>query len=293
MQTLKITSTRGEIVLSDHNSSSIDGVWAPLKIYSLDPNSNALNVDAVSCVDMHGQHVIGSVLAPKTVTLDISFNGEYLLGGKRMGGGAAKTFDYRRKLLTHMPLNEKLQLEYTNDNGTFLLTARLSAAPLFEIRSSICAATLYFTADYPFWHQDRIGGTYVAVPGNPASVVVYSEGDIASPMIGKITCTSAVTASVNEVYFRIKQYEGGDAQMDFVRPLEAGDVLEFNSGLNNEVYVRLMRTGEIILANNYVKYAGSSLLVNNPGETKWRLSILGGSGALNIQMRYQNLFLGV
>lgn len=295
MQKIRITSTKGEIIFSDVNESHIDDDYLPLVMKNFDPNSNSTTQNTINCVGMHGQHTISSYLNPKTITFDIVFDGKYRSGNSLKNGGVEKMYEYRRKIINHIPFNEVVLVEYTNNGGTYYINARLTEVGVFTNIHSLCKSTIFLIADYPFWYKNVAGNVWTAVAGSPRVINVNTEGDISSPVIGIITCiVPIVGVADNGEYFRLSQTEGSTAQMRFIKNLKTGEKLIFNTGLNNEVYVKLIETdGSIKLANNYVLHNTSDLLINNIGETKWRFSVYGTAGELSIQINYQNLYLGV
>lgn len=299
MQKIKFTSSAGEIEFTDNETQQYDGKWVPFQLIAFDPNSQGVSRTAVTCLDMDGQHVVDERLNPKSIGVTVRFDGRgyqnAVTGNSRKSGGDNAMYYFRRLILKHFPLKEVGELEYTNDRGTYYINCCMTEYPAIERQcGTMCQITFYLTADYPYWHKKVSGNVYTAKFDDPAAVMVNCNGDVASPIIGTITCVSAIEGNETGVFFKLYQYEGGSSQMAFVKNLEVGQKIVFNTGLNNEVYVKLIDAdGTESYANNYVDYRNSDLLKNNVGETKWRLKIYGTAGELTIQMQYQNLFVAV
>jgi len=299
MQELKITSRFGELVLSDVNTSSIDGDWVPFRLVGFDPNSSPTNQDNINCIDMDGQHNISSRMGAKPIIFTVALSGEYRQGGILIGGGVKQMMRYRRQLITYIPVDELVDLEYNNGISTYYAKARLTEIPAFNPVGSLNSAQFTLIADYPFWFRPITGNVWTAASGSPASVAVNNSGDIASPIIGEITCIKKINDNTQGRYFHLSSTTvagQGRAWMGFFRNLEAGQKLRFNSGLFNEVWVTLIDIdGTETPANHFVTYQNEYLVLNYPGRTNWmfRISNNATEGELTIQMNYHNLFMGV
>jgi len=293
MQELIITGSRGVIVLSDRNTSKIGEEWAPLVLHDFDPNSVSTKQDTMNCIDMNGQHTIGSLVDAKPISFSIAFSGEYMQSAERKGGGEAKMFEYRRKILTLIPVNEVVSLDYYNGVEHYFINARLTEIPVFNAVGSLCSARFIMTADFPFWSREFTSPIYTATTGMPVNVTITTGGDIDSPIIGTFTCIQPIIGNTSGVFFTLRK-NGTNVLMSFVKNLTVGQKLVFNSGMNNEVWVKLIETdGTEKFANHYVRYRDSAVLTNNVGVTQWQLDLFGTSGSLSVQMQYQNLYIGV
>ena len=300
-----------EITLNDGGTSKIkytsgfDGNREPvqttksyptLDLFDFDGNSLGTQSDNVSCVDMPGQHTISTRVQPRTLAVTLAFDGRS--GGKDTDNSM---YALRRLIMRCFPLGVKGELEYTNSNGTFYINCYATEYPNMErIVGTRVVSTFYLIADYPFWHRDVSGRTWTVAAGSYQSVVVLTEGDMESPIIGEIKCTKTMTgieAGYTGRYIHI--WETGDsaeggARMRFCKPLTAGQTLIFNTGLDNEVYVRLREAdGTEREANDYVDYGNSTLLKNRVGQTTWQINVHSLTGEVEVTMHYQNLYWAV
>ena len=276
--------------------------YPTLALFDFDCNSLSTQADNVSCVDMPGQHTIATRVQPRTLAVTLAFDG-------RSGGSDTDNSMYklRRLIMRCFPLGVKGEMEYTNSNGTYYINCYATEYPNMERTAGTrVVSTFYLIADYPFWHQDRQGQTHTVSAGDAKAVTVLTEGDMESPIICEIKCTQDMSGTPESLgpygrYMYIWEPEGhkedfkeAGAKMSFCKPLTAGQTLIFNTGLNNEVYVRLREAdGTERIANDYVDYNNSSLLKNRIGATKWQFHLDGDTGQVEITMHYQNLYWAV
>ena len=198
-------------------------------------------------------------------------------------------------------------LTYTNANGTFNLRCYATEYPNLE-RSvgTRIVTTLYLIADFPYWYRSVSAAPFTVSANGVHVATMLTEGDVESPIIGEIKCTQTMSGAPETLgpynrYMYLWEPEGHDengtesgAKMSFCKPLKAGQTLIFNTGLNNEVYVRLRESdGTERAANDYVDYNNSSLLRNRIGNTKWQLHVDGEVGTVEVTIKYQNLYLAV
>lgn len=295
-----------EITLNDGGTSkiSISGNttrYPTLDLFDFDGNSLGIQADNVTCVDMPGQHTIAARVQPRTLAVTLAFDGRK--NGKDTDNSM---FMLRRLIMRCFPLGVKGELEYTNSNGTYYINCYATEYPNMERTAGTrVVATFYLIADYPFWHRDAAQTSFTVSAGAAKAVNVFTEGDMESPMLCEIKCTQTMSGSPGSLgpfgrYMYIWEptdsgtEEDSGAKMSFCKPLTAGQTLIFNTGLDNEVYVRLREAdGTERIANEYVDYGNSTLLTNHIGTTKWQFHLDGDRGSVEVTMHYQNLYWAV
>lgn len=300
MQKITFGTSYGTISVSDYNVADIDGFKQPIWLKEFDPNSVVVSADTVQCIGMDGQHIISQTTNPRSIKITLTFDGSTYTSGKGYTKNSENEMYYLRSLIMkHFPLKETGLLTYTvkksNSLKTYYINARMTEYPYIEqICGTLCTASFYLVADYPYWRQDVSGNLYTVTYNDPVAVVVLTEGDIDSPVIFEMECVKKITGNTTGTFFKFWQIEGGDCSMSFVKNLEVGQKLVMNSGLNNQVYIKLIEAdGTERYANEYVNYRDSILFVNRAGTTKWQFNIYGDTGEFNVQMHYQNLYMGV
>ncbi|MCL1823178.1 MAG: hypothetical protein FWG44_03150 [Oscillospiraceae bacterium] len=306
MNILKIISQKGELVLSDVNVSSIkpaeadESEWMPFALSGFDPNSQATTQDAVSVIDMDGQHTISSRLNQKPLVFTVSFSGEYMENGVIIGGGVAKMHEYRRAIIKYIPLNEIIECEYNNGNDVYYINARLTEIPVFNTVGSLSSATFTLIADYPFWHQTfTIENMQLSGIASINYFDIETKGDLISPVNLQITGITEPEAGWEGTFIAITSTIGRYAEdiestgLQITRRIKAGEKLIINSGFNNQYFVnRVDVSGKVSLAMNYVKHSRNTLLHNYPGVTRWAFLTLGG-GVYSANITCENLYSGV
>lgn len=286
-----------EITLNDGGTSKIKRSGSTescpsLELFDFDGNSLGTQTDAVSCVDMPGQHIVGTRIQPRTLAVTLAFD------GRRSGKDTdSSMYTLRRLIMRCFPLGVKGELEYTNSNGTFYINCYATEYPNMERTAGTrVVATFYLIADYPFWHQSVQGKSLTVEAGHASFAVETIDGDMESPIIGEIKCTQSMSEEINsDWYIYISdQSEGAENEisMTICKPLTEGQTLIFNSGIENDVYVKLIDTdGTERIANDYVDYNHSALIKNRVGTTIWGVSV--ASGAVTVTLNYQNLYWAV
>ena len=288
-----------EITINDGGTSKIKHAGGTtscptLDLFDFDGNSLGTKSDNVSCVDMPGQHTINTRIQPRTLAVTLAFDG-------RSGGRDTDNSMYtlRRLIMRCFPLGVKGELEYTNSNGTFYINCYATEYPNMERTAGTrVVSTFYLIADYPFWRQSVQDGPYTVTAGQGIVVLETVDGDMESPIIGEIKCTRTMTGNKEnppEWYIYIDDQSPGAVNrtsMRFCKPLTVGQTLIFNTGIENEVHIKLIDTdGTERIANDYVDYGNSTLLKNRVGLTVWGLSVL--SGEITVTMNFQNLYWSV
>ena len=287
-------STGGQPIITDEYVPNLD-------LFDFDCNSLGTQADTVECVGMPGQHTVAARVQPRTLAVTLAFD------GRRSGKDTDNNmYTLRRLIMRCFPLGVKGELEYTNSNGTYYINCYATEYPNMERTAGTrVVAAFYLIADYPFWYRDISSDRFTISAGSAVQVPVWVEGDMESPIIGEIKCIQTMSGTPETLgplgrYMYIWEPNGTGAEndkgakMSFCKPLRAGQTLIFNTGLNNEVYVRLREAdGTERVANEYVDYGNSTLLTNHIGTTKWQFHLDGDVGSVEVTMHYQNLYWAV
>jgi hypothetical protein len=294
MQELKILHRMQSISFSDRNTSQIDGQPARISLVDIDTNSVSTRQDTLQCVDMHGQHTVGSLVEPRTISFTISFSGEYYQNGRIAGGGEAKMRETRRAIIQRLFLNENVLVQYTRDGETYSILARTSEIPVFNTIGSLCSAQIYMTADYPFWTKGFNPQPVTVTPSSSGLLIVENNGDFDCPLELRITCNQPITGASDNELFVIKEMPTDTPAITLVKSMNAREVLSINSGMDNETWVNIGDQSAVETpANNYVRHSYITPLTNFVGTNIWELEILGRSGSLTCEMYYKELYAGV
>ena len=291
MEKLKFTTATGSIELKDTGHSAVgSSTVKELYLYDADVNSVAITANTVKCLDMDGQHTISTNLNPRTIAITLTFNG--ISEGRDTD---ATMLSLRRTILKYFPLGINGELQYTNDGGTYYITAHAIEYPNIERQvGTLCKATFYLVADYPYWHRTVITEPFPVDTSADIIVGVFTEGDLDSPVVINLECTTAITGNTDGIFFRIDQTEGGSSKLYIVKNLAVGEKLVINTGLNNEVYCHHIAVdGTVTNANHYVDYRNSDMLRNNVGATAWRYHIGGTAGVWTAGVDFQNIYRSV
>lgn len=278
-----------------------------LELFDFDGNSLGTKADTVSCIGMPGQRTLGAPqIQPRALVLTIAFDG-------RNGGRDTdeRMYELRRIVARCFPPGKKGTMEYTNSNGTFYIDCYANEYPNMERKAGTRIVTsLYFTADFPYWRRDVKVGPYIFEANEERwvePVNIICRGDIASPVIGEIKCLTTMegvhpngATGPDGAYWGLYRTDDsgrnlfGKEGMKFVKPLEAGDTLVFNTGLNNEVYFRLSVNNETEYpANHYYNAADSTLHKIKAGLDRWCVGIYTLYGKVEATLHYQELYLSV
>lgn len=294
MQTLKFKTNNDTVILSDLGQSTINGKAEQIVLYNFDPNSLSISADTVKCIGMAGQHTISTSVNPRTLTATVTYNG--ISGGRDT---EAAMYTLRRKLLKAFPLGTKGELAYTNANGTYYLDAYPTEYPVVErITGTLCKAALYFTADYPYWHQTVAEESIEVAAGASTRKSPILRGDMLSPMLFEVKCLETITGvSGGQPYFTLWLDGAGNEEIKLVRPLEENQAVLCSTGLNNEVYVKLLTySGDNVFTSvngsNYTEFISSEKPALYPAY-EWGFSAGGTGGKYLVQVFYQNIFLAV
>lgn len=298
MQTLQFKTNGENIILSDLGQSMINGEAVPIVLYNFDPNSISISTDTVRCIGMAGQHTVSTTVNPRTLTVTVTYNGIAEVE-QRLKDTEAAMYILRRKLLKAFPLGKKGELAYTNANGTYYLDAYVTEYPVIEkIAGTLCKATLYLTADYPYWHQTVVEEPIEVSAGNGIQCNPQSRGDIVSPMLFEVKCIEKISGNGNLPIFTLEPNGAEDKEIRLVKNIEENQSIVCSTGLNNEVYVKLLdwvADDAVYSPSNgsaYVEFAGSGDISEYINDT-WRFTVNGTSGKLRIQVIYQNIFLAI
>lgn len=302
MQTLQFKTNGENIILSDLGQSMINGEAVPIVLYNFDPNSLSVSTDTVTCIGMAGQHTVSTTVNPRTLMVTVTYNGiAEAADEQRLKDTEAAMYILRRKLLKAFPLGKKGELAYTNANGTYYLDAYVTEYPVVEkITGTLCKATLYLTADYPYWHQTVVEEPIEIEAGNGIRRQPQLHGDMISPMLCEIRCIEKISGtSQGEPYCTLWLDGTGNEEIRLVKNIENDQAIVCSTGLNNEVYVKLLtllnNDGSVYTeknGSNYVEFVSS----RNPYEypsNEWVFTVNGTSGKMLIQVIYQNIFLAV
>ena len=294
MQTLQFKTNYDTVILSDLGRSSINEEKVPIVLYSFDPNSLSISTDTVKCIEMAGQHTVSTTVNPRTLTVTVTYNG--IKDGRDT---EAAMYALRRKLLKVFRLGEKGELAYTNSNGTYYLDVYPAEYPVIErTTGTLCKATLYFTADYPYWHQTVEDEPIEIAAGKSRRIRPVLKGDVLSPMQIEVRCVEEITGkSPEEPYFTLWLDGAANEQIRLVKALEVNQSILCSTGLNNEVYAKLLTylndtVYTSVNGSNYVDFN-----ISNSPELypyyEWVFSAGGTSGKFLINVLYQNIFLAV
>lgn len=294
MQTLQFKTNYDAVILRDLGQSTINGEAEPIVLYNFDPNSLSISADTVSCIGMAGQHTVSTSVNPRTLTATVTYNG---IAGKKDTEAAMYTL--RRKLLKAFRLGEKGELAYTNGGGTYYLDAYPTEYPVIErITGTLCKATLYFTADYPYWHQTVAEEPIEISAGSGRRIRPVLKGDMLSPMLIEVKCIEKITGiRTGEPYFTLWLDGAANKEIKLVKALEENQSILCSTGLNNEIYAKLLTySGD----NAYTSVNGSNYVDFNVSDNpalypfyEWVFSAGGTGGKYSIKALYQNIFLAV
>lgn len=294
MQTLQFKTNFDTVILSDLGQSSINGETVPIVLYGFDPNSLSISADTVRCIGMSGQHTVSASVNPRALTVTVTYHG--IAHGKDT---EAAMYALRRKLLKAFPLGAAGELAYTNANGTYYLDAYPTEYPVIErITGTLCKATLYFTADYPYWHQTVAEEPIEINAGESMRKKPLLKGDMLSPMLFEVKCLETVTGvSGGEPYFTMWLDGAANEEINLVKALEENQSILCSTGLNNEVYAKLLtyqsdKVYTAVNGSNYVEFTSSVNPAIYPAY-EWVFGSNGTSGKYSIQIFYQNIFLAV
>ncbi len=297
MQKIKYTTSMGEVVINDVNSSHIGGAYRKLGLSEFDGNSQNLIVNAVKCIGMNGQRTVSATRDTKVVTATITFAPLYYEENYLICRGERGMHELRREVLKLFPLGVPGILEYTNDCGTYQIGARLDESPKVTVRNGwFCECRLIFTADYPFWSRTATSDVFTATAGEPATITSEVFGDIESPVSGFITCTEALSTETLSRYFSLTTDKG---RIDFVKPMAEGQQLKFSLEFDNklEIMTRYRTDNGYGKWENAYKYLYYTEKVdpcrNGTATTEFLFSVLSATGTLEIQLNYHNLFIAV
>ena len=301
MQTLQFKTNGENIILSDLGQSTINGEAVPIVLYSFDPNSISVSADTVKCIGMSGQHTISTSVNPRTLMVTVTYNGiAEAVGERRFKDTEAAMYALRRKLLKAFPLGTKGELVYTNANGTYYLDAYVTEYPVIEkITGTLCKATLYLTADYPYWHQSVQEETIELKAGGGWRVIPTLKGDLLSPLLFEVKCLEKITGiRTGEPYFTMWLDGADNQEVRIVKPLEKNQSIVCSTGLNNEVYAELRSYYDN--SDYYTPENGSNYVEfyfrRNPAlypAYEYVFSAGGTGGKFQLDITYQNIFLAV
>lgn len=294
MQTLQFKTNYDTVILSDLGRSAINGEVEPIILFDFDPNSLSVSADTVKCIGMAGQHTVSTSVNPRTLTAAVTYNG---IAGKK--DTEAAMYALRRKLLKAFRLGEKGELAYTNGDGTYYLDAYPTEYPVIErITGTLCKATLYFTADYPYWHRTVKEEPIEIAAGNGRRIRPVLKGDVLSPMLFEVKCLEKITGlRAGEPYFSMWLDGAANKEIRLVKELEENQSILCSTGLNNEIYAKLL-TYESDIAytsvngSNYVEFNVSDKPALYPAY-EWVFSAGGTGGRYLVKVIYQNIFLAV
>ena len=295
MQKIKFSTSMGDVVINDVNSSHIGGAYRKLGLSEFDGNSQNLILNTIKCIDMPGQRTISTVRDAKAITAKITFAPLYYEENRLICRGERGMHELRREVLRLFPLGVKGTLEYTNDTGSYLIAARLDESPKITVKEGyFCECTLIFTADYPYWSRTVSSGVYSAKADEPATIISEEWGDTESPVSGLITCTEETGASG----FRL-QNVNKSGRIDFYGAMKVGQQLSFSLEYNNELVVstRYLENGSYgPWFSAYERLCYTELWPpcrNGTAPTEFLFSVLSSSGALDIELNFHNLFTAV
>lgn len=302
MQTLQFKTNEEIIVLSDLGQSMIDGEAVPIVLYNFDPNSLSISTDTVRCIEMAGQHTVSTTVNPRTLTVTVTYSGiTETAAAQKLKDTEAAMYILRRRLLKAFPLGKKGELAYTNANGTYHLDAYATEYPVIErVTGTLCKATLYLTADYPYWHQTVAEEPVEVTAGSGIRCRPQMHGDMVSPMLCEIRCIEKINGiSKGAPYCTLWLDGAGNEEIKLVKNIEEDQAIVCSTGLNNEVYVKLLEfmkaDGSIYTeknGSNYVEFVSSRDPAEYPSY-EWVFAVHGTSGKLSIQVYYQNIYLAV
>lgn len=294
MQTLKFKTNGEKVILSDLGQSEINGEAVPVVLYNFDPNSLSISADTVKCIGTAGQHTISTTVNPRFLTITLTYNG--IANGKDT---EESMYMLRRRLLKAFPLGKTGELAYTNANGTYYLTAYPTEYPVIErITGTLCKATLYLIADYPYWHQTVEEEPIEIAAGDSIRRKLTLHGDMISPMLCEVRCLEkAAGISAGSPYFTLWTDGAGNEEIKLIKALEENQAIVCSTGLNNEVYAELLtyQSDKIYTSSNgsnYVDFIVSDRPALYP-EYEWVFFAEGTGGRYSVKVYYQNIFLAV
>lgn len=282
MQRIKYTTALGVIEVDDVNVSSLTGEKV-LQLNDFDGNSGKTRLETMQCIGLPGQKVLSSVLDVKTVTAKISFAPIFLQNNRRTCTGSQGMYTLRREVLKRFPLGESGTLEYTNDSGTYTITARIDQNPVVTMHDGyLCECTIMFTCDYPYWCRIITSEEQSVSGGGSAVFVPPSYGDVTSPIGGIIKCTQTLSGAVDGIYYQVSNVESWSRRVMFCDSLYAGRTYNFNLLYNNKWEV----PGDVYFG----EYCQPC--VSYPGRSTFRFDLL-SSGSVDVKLIYYNLYIAV
>lgn len=298
MQRIKYTTSLGVIEVDDVNVSSLTGEKI-LRLNDFDGNSGKTRLETMQCIGLPGQRVLSSVLDVKTVTAKISFAPVFLRNNRLRCTGSQGMYTLRREILKRFPLGEDGTLEYTNDVGTYMISARIDQTPVVTMHDGyFCECTIMFTCDYPYWCRSCVSEKYSVNQSEPALIIPNSYGDVSSPISGTITCTETLSGLSDGYveHFILRDSKSSWRRLSFCKALTEGEMLSFSFGYNNEWNVMKSSDGgeSWIESVNYVYFTDwTAPPVSDPLVSSQFILELREAGSLDIILSFKNLYLYV
>lgn len=296
MQEITFSTDSGTITINDCGTSSVNGKQCLLWLNDFDGNSLSQRLDAIECIDIPGQKVLSATPKPRTIVLKIGFVPIDREQGAAVCRGEAGKHLLRREILRVFPLGEEGALFYRNNAGSYQITARLDEIPRISYTAGAWAeATVYLTADYPYWTYPLTESPEVIVtPSDPGIITSTAFGDIESPVEVIVKCTESISASGGGLRLKIFINDADSYLLgvNCYADIPAGTTIKYNIGAQGELMSYHLVEDTWVSAPQYWTFMGYERRVcNGISATDFKARISSGSAAAKII--YHNIALAV
>lgn len=296
MQEITFQTSAGTVTINDCGTSSINGRTCLLWLNDFDGNSLGQRLDAIECIDIPGQKVLSMTPKPRTIVLKIGFAPICREQGAAVCGGEAGKHLLRREILRAFPLGEEGTLFYRNNAGSYRIAARPDEIPKISYPAGVWAeATIYLTADYPYWTYPLTESPEVTVtPSDPGIITSTAFGDIESPIEVIVRCTEEISASGGGLRLKLFTNEADSYLLgvNCYTDIPAGTTIKYDIGTKGELMSYRLVGDTWVTAPQYWTFMGYERRVcNGTSATDFHVRISSGSAAVKII--YHNIALAV
>lgn len=296
MQEITFSTSSGTITINDCGTSSVNGKQCLLWLNDFDGNSLSQRLDAIECIDIPGQKVLSTTPKPRTIVLKIGFAPIDREQGAAVCRGEAGKHLLRREVLRAFSLGEEGTLFYRNNAGSFQITARLDEIPRISYTAGAWAeATVYLTADYPYWTYPLTKSPEVIVtPSSPGIITSTAFGDIESPVEVIVQCTEGISASGGglRLKFFVNNVDSYLLGVNCYADIPAGTTIKYDIGTKGELMSYRLAGSRWVNAPEYWTFMGNERRVcNGISATDFNARI--SSGSASVKIVYHNIALAV
>lgn len=296
MQEITFSTSSGTITINDCGTSSVNGKQCLLWLNDFDGNILSQRLDAIECIDIPGQKVLSATPKPRTIVLKIGFAPIDREQGAAVCRGEAGKHLLRREILRAFSLGEEGTLFYRNDAGSFQITARLDEIPRISYTAGAWAeATVYLTADYPYWTYPLTESPEVIVtPSDPGIITSTAFGDIESPVEVIVQCAEGISASGGGLRLKlfVNNVDSYLLGVNCYADIPAGTTIKYDIGTKGELMSYRLAGSRWVNAPEYWTFMGNERRVcNGISATDFNARISSGSAA--VKVIYHNIALAV